>query len=52
MNGELAWEGSELMSGRDAWHVGFVRWTHPEGTFSELASEPERWEGRTTCYNP
>jgi uncharacterized protein YfaP (DUF2135 family) len=52
MNGELAWEGSELMSGRDAWHVGFVRWTHPEGTFNELASEPERWEGRTTCYSP
>jgi len=50
MNGELAWEGSELMSGRDAWHVGFVRWIHPEGTFNELAGGAERWEGAYTCY--
>jgi uncharacterized protein YfaP (DUF2135 family) len=52
MNGEMTWEGSELMTGRDAWHVGFVRWIHPDGTFSELANEPERWTSGTSCYTP
>ena len=52
INGVMEWEGSELVSEKQAWHVGFVRWTHPDGTFSELATEPERWTGPTSCYTP
>ncbi len=52
LNGEQVWEGSELMSRRQAWHVGYVRWTSPDGVFNALSEGASTWEGETDCYRP
>jgi len=47
IDGAMAWEGSQLLSQRRMWRVGFIRW--PDAVFTDFGEDPEPWTSSTNC---
>lgn len=47
INGAMEWEGSALLTKRDMWRVGYIRW--PDASFQDFGESPDRWTEGTAC---